>query len=140
MAIFAQLLYENERHAMPLERPAMTNFAWDDLRYFLAVARTGQLSSAARLLRSNHVTVSRRIDRLERALTIRLFERSPRGYVLTTYGERLVERAKTMEREAESVGAAGAGGKLSPHGVVRLSTPEGFGNFFLAPQYGEPAT
>lgn len=110
----------------------MSSFSWDDLRYFLAVARTGQLSSAARQLRSNHVTVSRRIDRLERALTMRLFERSPKGYVLTIFGERLVEQAKAMEREAERVGETTATNRTSPRGVVRLSTPEGFGNFFLS--------
>ena len=42
-----------------------TPFTWDDLQYFLAVARTGQLSSAARSLRTSHATVSRHIDRLE---------------------------------------------------------------------------
>ena len=70
---------------------AMSNFSWDDLRHFLAVARTGQLSAAARELRTSHVTVSRRIDRLERMLGQRLFERSPKGYALTTAGGRLVE-------------------------------------------------
>src|SRR5690606_24586768 len=34
------------------------NFTWDDLQYFLAVARTGQLSTAARHLRTSHATVS----------------------------------------------------------------------------------
>lgn len=109
----------------------VSNFSWDDLRYFLAVARTGQLSAAARQMRTNHVTVSRRIDRLERTLAIRLFERSPKGYVLTTAGGRLVARAKAMEREAGLVGETGANGKVLPRGVVRLSAPEGFGNFFL---------
>lgn len=109
----------------------MSNFSWDDLRYFLAVARTGQLSSAARRLRSNHVTVSRRVDRLEGALGARLFERSPRGLTLTTAGERLVATAQAMEREADLVEEAGPDGRASPRGTVRLSTPEGFGNFFI---------
>lgn len=111
---------------------AMSNFSWDDLRHFLAVARTGQLSAAARELRTSHVTVSRRIDRLERMLGQRLFERSPKGYALTTAGGRLVEQAKAMERQAELVGSSEPGGRLVARGVVRLSTPEGFGNFFLA--------
>lgn len=55
----------------------MADFSWDDLHFFLAVARDGQLSRAARRLGTSHVTVSRRIDRLERALKLRLFERNP---------------------------------------------------------------
>ena len=51
------------------------NFTWDDLQFFLAVARTGQVSTAARRLRTSHATVSRRIDRLEFALKVKLFER-----------------------------------------------------------------
>jgi DNA-binding transcriptional LysR family regulator len=68
----------------------MRRFTWDDLQFFLAVARTGQLSTAARQLRTNHATVSRRIDRLEAALSTKLFERNPRGYLLTSVGERLI--------------------------------------------------
>ncbi len=107
-------------------------FDWDDLRFFLAVARNGQLSSAARQLRSNHVTVSRRIERLEQSLGLRLFERSARGHTLTVVGERMLRHAETMEREAASLDEALTGARSVPKGVVRLSTPEGFGNFFLA--------
>ncbi|WP_062209788.1 LysR family transcriptional regulator [Aureimonas sp. AU12] len=115
------------------------SYSWDDLQYFLAVARTGQLSAAARLLRTNHVTVSRRIDRLERELGVRLFERSPRGYMLTALGERLIEHAETIERGAGRLSELAADGPASPRGLVRLSTPEGFGNFFLAERLPELA-
>ncbi|RIY00852.1 LysR family transcriptional regulator [Aureimonas flava] len=110
----------------------MSGFSWDDLQHFLAVARTGQLSAAARLLRTNHVTVSRRLDRLEKDLGVRLFERSPRGYMLTALGERLVERAGAIERDAAVFAEAATEGPATPRGTVRLATPEGFGNFFLA--------
>ncbi|MBB2973683.1 LysR family transcriptional regulator [Mesorhizobium sp. RMAD-H1] len=110
----------------------MRQFTWDDLQYFLAVARTGQLSTAARKLRTNHVTVSRRIDRLEQALSAKLFERNSRGYMLTPLGERLMEPAEIMEREAGKFQTEASGNMASLSGVVRLSTLEGFGNFFLA--------
>lgn len=110
----------------------MTRFTWDDLQFFLAVARTGQLSAAARRLRTNHVTVSRRIDRLEQALAAKLFERNPRGYVLTALGERLIENAEIIEREAANFHDEAAGGAAPVSGVVRVSTLEGFGNYFLA--------
>jgi DNA-binding transcriptional LysR family regulator len=110
----------------------MRRFTWDDLQFFLAVARSGQLASAARHLRTNHATVSRRIDRLEEALAAKLFERNPRGYMLTSVGERLVQTAEQIEREADSFRSEASSGASQVTGVVRLSTLEGFGNFFLA--------
>lgn len=110
----------------------MRRFTWDDLQFFLAVARSGQLASAARQLRTNHATVSRRIDRLEQALSARLFERNPRGYMLTAVGERLVQSAEQIEREALSFRNEASSGASQVTGVVRLSTLEGFGNYFLA--------
>ncbi len=108
------------------------NFTWDDLQYFLAVARTGQLSTAARQLRTSHATVSRRIDRLEFSLKVKLFERNPRGYVLTGMGQRFIETAERIEAEADRLQADLLSGTTAQKGVVRLSTPEGFANFFFA--------
>jgi DNA-binding transcriptional LysR family regulator len=117
-----------------------TNFTWDDLQYFLAVARTGQLSTAARHLRTSHATVSRRIDRLEFALKVKLFERNPRGYILTAIGQRFVETAERMELETERLQADITAGATAHRGVVRLSAPEGFSNFFLAHHIGDFST
>ncbi|MCK5933860.1 transcriptional regulator, LysR family [Fulvimarina manganoxydans] len=109
-------------------------YTWDDLQYFLAVARTGQLSTAARHLRSSHATVARRIERLEYALKVKLFERNPRGYVLTSIGRRLVETAETIERAANELQSEIGGEAGTQRGSVRLSALEGFGNFFLMPR------
>jgi len=111
---------------------ANTNFTWDDLQFFLAVARTGQLSTAARQLRSSHATVSRRIDRLEFALKVKLFERNPRGYVLTGMGQRFIETAEKIEQEAERLQTDLIEGATAQRGVLRLSAPEGFANFFFS--------
>ncbi|AFL53972.1 DNA-binding transcriptional LysR family regulator [Sinorhizobium fredii] len=116
------------------------NFTWDDLQFFLAVARTGQLSTAARRLRTSHATVSRRIDRLEFALKVKLFERNPRGYVLTSMGQRFVETAERIERETEQLQHDISDGMTAQRGVVRLSTLEGFGNFFLSDRLAEFAS
>lgn len=109
---------------------AMANFTWDDLQFFLAVARTGQLSSAARQLRTSHVTVSRRIDRLEAALKLRLFERNPRGYELTAMGRRLIETAERMEAEAHRMNADLLGQGAGQRGILRMTLPEGFASYF----------
>lgn len=108
---------------------SMTQFNWDDMQFFLALARDGQLTGAARQLGSSHVTVARRIDRLEGALRQRLFERSARGYELTASGRRLVEAAERMEEASVTVTpGAEAGQGLS--GSLRMAVPEGFSNFF----------
>jgi len=65
---------------------------WDNLRYFLAVARAGKLTAAARRLGQDHTTVGRRIVSLESAFRSKLFERRPDGYRLTETGQRLYEK------------------------------------------------
>lgn len=109
---------------------------WDDLQFFLAVARAGQLSRAARQLRTSHVTVGRRIDRLEASLKTRLFERTPRGYGLTASGERLVTMAERIEQETGRLQEQVAG-TASLHGPIRLNMPEGISGFFCTEILGE---
>lgn len=105
-------------------------FVWDDLQYFLAVARTGQLSRAARQIKTSHVTVGRRVERLEAALKTRLFERSPRGYHMTPAGERLVAMAERMEQETERLQEQVLTSATVHRGVIRLNMPEGLSSFF----------
>ncbi|MBA4333987.1 MAG: LysR family transcriptional regulator, partial [Methylobacterium sp.] len=81
----------------------MERFDWDDLRFFLAVARSGRLTAAARRLGADHATVSRRITSLEDSLKAKLFERRPQGYTLTAHGERLLARAESMETDALAI-------------------------------------
>ena len=82
---------------------------WDDARIFLAFAREGSFSSAAKRLGVQHSTVSRRIHALEDTLGSALIERSASGYALTAAGTKLKETALRMENdllafEAESSG------------------------------------
>jgi hypothetical protein len=77
----------NEQQAMANRKPSQS---WDNLRYFLAVARTGTISAAAEQLGTEHTTVARRIHALEDELNSRLFHRSNSGYGLTEVGERLL--------------------------------------------------
>ena len=112
----------------------MSRFDWDDLRFFLAVARAGRLTVAARRLGADHATVSRRISALESALKAKLFERRPQGYALTGHGERLLAKAESMETQALAVSSEIGGADLALSGIVRIGTPDGFGTLFLAPR------
>ncbi len=114
----------------------MERFDWDDLRFFLAVARSGRLTSAARRLGADHATVSRRISSLEASLKAKLFERRPQGYALTLHGERLLARAESMETDALSIQSEIGGADMALSGVVRVGAPEGVGSAFLAPRLG----
>ena len=86
-------------------------FDWNDLRYFLAVARGGSTLAAARMLGTSQSTVHRRLAELEKHIGCKLAKRSPTGYQLTDVGQRLLEHAEraeevisTFERHALAAG------------------------------------
>lgn len=114
----------------------MSRFDWGDLRFFLAVARTGRLTAAARQLRVDHATVSRRLRALEAALSTTLFEHHPQGYRLTAPGERLLAAVEAMETTALGVESAISGTDAALSGTVRIGAPDGFGTWFLARRLG----
>jgi len=70
---------------------------WNDLRYFLALAREGSVSGAGKVLGVEHTTVARRITALEKQLGSRLFDRLPSGYEMTQVAENLYPHALAME-------------------------------------------
>lgn len=109
-------------------------FEWSDLRYFLAVARSGKLTEAARRLEVEHSTVGRRVAALERALGARLFHKEPDGYKLTVDGEKLLPSAESMEAIALASQSHLAASHRSLSGTVRIGAPDGFGSHFLAPR------
>lgn len=110
----------------------MAGFDWGDLRFFLAIARTGRLTVAARQLRVDHATVGRRLSALEVALKTRLFERTSQGYRLTEQGERMLAAVEAMETKAIEVETTIAGTDRALSGTVRIGAPDGFGTYFLA--------
>ncbi|QID16223.1 LysR family transcriptional regulator [Nitrogeniibacter mangrovi] len=112
--------------------PEPNRLQWDDVRHFLALARQGSLSGAARTLGVEHTTVARRVEALEHALGIRLFDRLPRGWSLTAEGETLMAQAGRMDDEAQAFSRT-ALGVSSLQGTVRLSAPPVFAGHFLVP-------
>jgi DNA-binding transcriptional LysR family regulator len=110
---------------------------WDNLRYFLAVARAGKLTAAARGLGQDHTTVGRRIASLESAFRSKLFERRPEGYRLTETGQRLYENVKTLESSVREIQRDLAGQTQQVEGEVRIGAPDDFGNLFRAKHVGE---
>ena len=109
---------------------------WDDLRFFLAVARAGTLQAAARQLGVDHTTVSRRIKALEAGLGQALFARHLAGHELSPAGLALLPKAEAMDQAALAVLQPANQPADAPHelsGVVRVGATEGFGAAILAP-------
>ena len=109
---------------------------WDDVRVFLAVARSGQILGAAKSLGINHATVARRLTALEEALGSKLFTRKTNGSELSGAGERFLVHAEAME-SAMLAANESAGADSAIEGTVRVGAPDGFGVAFLAPRLGE---
>ena len=106
------------------------NMDWDDLRIFLAVARSESLSGAGKRLKIDPATVGRRIARLEEAIGARLFVKSPQGYDLTEAGSRLVPHAERAETALVGAGEA-LSGPEGLTGQIRLGAPDGCANYLL---------
>ena len=110
------------------------NFDWDHIRIFLAVARSGQILAAAKVLKLDHATVSRRLNAFEGQLQARLFERSPAGCLLTPAGEKLMAMAERVEAGILHIESAVSASDMALSGTIRIGAADGFGTYFLAPQ------
>ena len=110
---------------------------WENLRYFLALGRAGTLSGAARALKVDHATVSRRVAALEAELQMALVERLPRACRLTSAGMQVFEQVKTMEGAAFAIDRHSQVQQEAPHGRVTLSASPVLASHFLAPRMAD---
>lgn len=108
---------------------------WDDLRIFLAVAREGSISGAAKRMNVQHSTISRRMKVLEQQLGARLLERKKSGYELTDAGQELKMAAGKMELEALEVEGALAGQESRIAGELRVSAINNMASSVLMPMF-----
>ncbi len=109
----------------------MNGMDWSILRDFIAVAETGGLSQAARRLRVSQPTLSRRIAALEAQLKVPLFQRTPRGLLLTDAGENVLAGARRVEEEALAIERRADAAQEGLSGTVRLSVTESIGALWL---------
>ncbi len=94
---------------------------WDDIRYFLAVARGGSVRAAAERLGVNHSTVLRRIAQLEQHLGAHLFEKLPARYRLTDLGQDVITFADQMEASSNQLQTRVFGRDQSVQGLLRVT-------------------
>ncbi|HUK59658.1 MAG TPA: LysR family transcriptional regulator [Stellaceae bacterium] len=107
------------------------------MRFFLAVARTGSLSGAARALGVGHVTVGRRIALLEKRLGVTLLNRTPDGFATTSAGETVLRQCVAMETAALDLERAAAGRDSLVTGSVRVTTTEALAYHLICPAIAE---
>lgn len=110
---------------------------WDDIRYFLAVARSGSLIAAGRTLNTSAATVARRVDALESRLGARLFDRKQTGYALTESGEAIRLKAEEAEEAMLSVEREALGRDLRASGKVRVAASDDVAANLIAPRLPE---
>jgi DNA-binding transcriptional LysR family regulator len=115
----------------------MPDLDWNDLRYVLAIARTGAHAAASRRLRVNETTLYRRLARIEACLGFRLFQRIEGSLLPTDLGHRVIAHAERMELAAGAVVEAANGGKSTAGGTVRLTSVPILINRLLLPELKE---
>jgi DNA-binding transcriptional LysR family regulator len=110
---------------------------WDDVRYFLAVARGGSVRAAAQRLGVNHATVLRRVAQLEERLGVQMFEKLPSGYRLTAAGEEVLEFADQMEASSHKLETRIFGRDQSVRGLLRVTLAPPLATHLLMPDFAD---
>jgi DNA-binding transcriptional LysR family regulator len=120
------------RKAVVAKAARTLRYNWDDVIYFLEVARARNLVRAGQKLKVDHTTVSRRVRELERSLNTTLFKRSKSGFALTEAGMRLLQFAEGMENQANAIIETVVGAeRADAAGAVRIASMEGIGSMYL---------
>jgi len=110
---------------------------WEDIRYFLAVAREGSVRAAAERLEVTHSTVLRRIAQLEKRLGAQMFEKLPSGYRLTNAGEEILEFAEQMEASSNRLETRVFGRDQSVRGRLRVTLAPTLATHLLMPDFAD---
>jgi DNA-binding transcriptional LysR family regulator len=99
-------------------------FDWNDLKFFLAVARHGSTIAAGKALQTSQSTVQRRLSELEKKIGRELATRQSTGYRVTPFGEKLLPLAERVEAAIENFEQCITGEVLEEAGVIRMTCPE----------------
>ena len=114
--------------------PNLNHLSWDDIRVFLACAKEPSFRQAAEKLHISSSTVVRRIDQLEEALGVRLFNRLPEGAELTHEARSIQDSALNMERSLYELVHQRMQADDAAKGVVSVSITEGLGTYWFMPR------
>ncbi|HEX4676295.1 MAG TPA: LysR family transcriptional regulator [Steroidobacteraceae bacterium] len=133
-----EVLFDGVGHRLWKAHPTVpdcTMIDWDDVRYFLAVARGASVRAAAEHLGVNHSTVLRRIAQLEERLGAHMFEKLPSGYRLTAAGEEVLEFADQMEASSHLLETRVFGRDQGVRGLLRMTLAPTLATHLLMPDF-----
>ena len=103
------------------------------MQTFVRIVEAGSLSAAAAQMLTTQPTVSRRLQALERALGVRLLQRSTRKFAVTDVGQSVYRHAQTMLAEAQAAREAVDRVSASPRGTIKVSCPVAIAQELLGP-------
>jgi len=106
---------------------------WNDVKYFLAIARGGTLSAAAQQLSVNQTTVTRRIQAFEQAMSVQLFHKENGRQVLTDMGKTVFSHAEALELNVLAISHAVSDNDAALSGIVRITAVESLINSLIIP-------
>ena len=112
-------------------------FDWNDLKAFLGVARGGSTLAAAKALGVNQTTVARRVESLEHALGLKLFERGQAGSRLTEAGRDLIAEAEKVEAAANAFANRAQAHGRGLAGAIKVTCTEVMANASVTPAIGK---
>ena len=103
---------------------ARVGFDWNDIKYLIAVSEHGSTIRAGAALGVSQTTVARRLEALERAVGLKLVDRTPTGYDLTVDGSALLDPARSVATAAEAFGQVVDARQRDLAGAVKITTEE----------------
>ena len=113
-------------------RGLLHDIDWSDLKTFLWLARSSTVADAAAQLGVDATTIRRRLTALENAVGLSLFTKQGRSLRLSSDGERIYAIALQMETLSHDIANNAADASRDLLGLVRISTMEAFGSYYLA--------
>lgn len=102
----------------------MNDLDWDDLRMFAVLARAGSVRRAAEALDVHASTVTRRLEHFERQLDVQLFNRGPRGLLITPAGREVLQRVEGVAECIAEIERAVSGSDGRMAGPLRVAVPD----------------
>ena len=101
-----------------------TLLTWDEMCLVHAIADIGTLSGAARVLNVSHPTAFRRLNKLEKKMRVRFFDRARDGYTATAAADEVSALVRRLRSEMLAVERRIAGRDLRPSGTLRITTTD----------------
>lgn len=106
-------------------------FNWDDIKFFLEVSKTLNLTKASASLNVDQTTVYRRILRLEKKTGKKLLKKTGNAFVLTPWGEGLASQSANVKEEIDRVESYLSDETTELFGTVNITTTNVIANVVL---------